>query len=91
MPYSSQGFSEVCGLRVPETVHFWQPTAALVGFLFWLRWLRQLHERITCSSQEISTEYWIRTGGSGHWECCQMYSAKLVLEVFGAGGAIWVR
>merc|ERR1719162_2516686 len=85
------GFSEVCGLRVPETVHFWQPTAAVVGFLFWLRWLRQLYTRITCSSQanSPSTEYWIRTGGSGHWDCCQMYSAKLVLEVFGAGGAIW--
>ena len=27
VPYTSQGFSEVCGLRVPETVHFWQPTA----------------------------------------------------------------
>ena len=94
VPDSSQGFSEVCGLRVPETVHFWQPTAALVGFLFWLRWLRQLYARITmCPSQtnSPSTEYWIRTGGSGHWDCCQIYSAKLVLEVFGAGGAIWVR
>lgn len=36
------GFSEACGLRRPETVSFWRPAALVVGFLFFLRFLRQL-------------------------------------------------
>ncbi len=36
------GFSEVCGLRRPETISFWRPAALSVGFLFFLRFLNQL-------------------------------------------------
>jgi hypothetical protein len=40
------GFSEVLGLRTPETVWFWRPVAQLVGAIFFARWILQLDAHI---------------------------------------------
>lgn len=47
------GFSETCGLRRPETVWFWRPAALSVGFIFFLRFLFQLRQRVVVSSQQM--------------------------------------
>jgi hypothetical protein len=36
------GFSEVVGLRTPETVWFWRPVAQIVGAVFFARWVVEL-------------------------------------------------
>lgn len=40
------GFSEAVGLRTPETVGFWRPTALTIGFLFFIRWMMQIRDYI---------------------------------------------
>mmetsp|Transcript_14365 Transcript_14365/g.20384 ORF Transcript_14365/g.20384 Transcript_14365/m.20384 type:complete len:129 (+) Transcript_14365:198-584(+) len=40
------GFSEVLGLRTPETVWFWRPTAQFIGAVFFARWILQLDAHI---------------------------------------------
>ena len=40
------GFSEVLGLRTPETVWFWRPTAQFIGAVFFARWVLQLDAHI---------------------------------------------
>jgi len=40
------GFSEVLGLRTPETVWFWRPTAQFFGTVFFARWIVQLDAHI---------------------------------------------
>jgi hypothetical protein len=36
------GFSEVIGLRTPETVWLWRPVAQFVGAVFFARWILEL-------------------------------------------------
>ena len=40
------GFSEVLGLRTPETVWFWRPVAQFVGAVFFARWVLQLDAHV---------------------------------------------
>mmetsp|Transcript_36800 Transcript_36800/g.85958 ORF Transcript_36800/g.85958 Transcript_36800/m.85958 type:complete len:592 (-) Transcript_36800:119-1894(-) len=78
------GFSEVLTLRVPATLYFWRPTALIVGFIFFMRWMMQIKDFINeCmgGSSYLKLSTWCRL--------FQIFTAKLVLEVFGGGGAIW--
>jgi hypothetical protein len=38
------GFSEAIGLRKPDTLWFWRPCALLFGFIFFIRWIRQIQD-----------------------------------------------
>ena len=78
------GFSEVLDLRRPETLFFWRPAALTIGLIFFVRWMMEIKDFMNeCM------------GGTTHlqkssWsKLFQMFGAKLVLEVFGGGGAIW--
>ena len=80
------GFSEVLTLRRPETQEFWRLIALVVGFIFFIRFISQivdfaLETKYGESSVKMSGAQWVRL--------FQIFSAKLVLEVFGGGGAIW--
>jgi len=80
------GFSEVLTLRHPGTTEFWRFQALTMGFIMFLRYLMQMKDYVISVKYPdtvliISKEHWIRL--------LQVYSAKLVLEVFGGGGAIW--
>jgi len=75
------GYSEVCNFRNPETVHTWRFYALTVGIVFFIRWLLQIKDFITDYDVEAMSSPFVRL--------FQIFSAKLVLEVFGGGGAIW--
>jgi len=78
------GFSEVLTLRTTETVYFWRPVALTVGLIFFVRWMMQIKDHINeCmgGSSYLQISSWSKL--------FKMFSAKLVLEVFGGGGAIW--
>jgi len=78
------GFSEVLTLRRPETVFFWRPVALTIGFIFFIRWMMQIKDFMNeCmgGSSYLQKSTWSKL--------LQMFAAKLVLEVFGGGGAIW--
>lgn len=40
------GFSEVIGLRRPETIWFWRPFALTFGMIFFVRWIMQIQDYI---------------------------------------------
>lgn len=79
------GFSEVCTFRRPETQEFWRQVALIHGFIFFLRFCMQIKDfvgemggqKCTIDDQKSWTRFF------------QIFSAKIVLEVFGGGGAIW--
>lgn len=75
------GFSEVVTFRNDETRHQWQVTAAIVGALFFVRWLLQIKDFVSGSNPELGANKTVRL--------VQIFLAKLVLEVFGGGGAVW--
>lgn len=80
------GFSEAATLRNAETNVFFRPLALTVGFIFFIRYLLQIKDMVLeakygNSSLNMSSEQWTRL--------FQIFSAKLVLEVFGGAGAIW--
>jgi len=78
------GFSEVLTFRVPETLYFWRPCALIIGFIFSIRWAMQIKDFINeCMGgpDYLQVATW--------WRIVQIFAAKLVLEVFGGGGAIW--
>jgi len=74
------GFSEAIGLRVPSSVWFWQPCALTFGAIFFGRWLSQVHDYVIDEGIQIDDKL---------KRLLQIFSAKLVLEVFGGAGAIW--
>mmetsp|Transcript_30213 Transcript_30213/g.46263 ORF Transcript_30213/g.46263 Transcript_30213/m.46263 type:complete len:257 (-) Transcript_30213:55-825(-) len=74
------GFSEVLTLRNPETVELWRSIAQIGACVFFLRYLLQIFDMIR--SKDVSKE---RTP----LRFIATFVPKLVLEVFGAGGAIW--
>lgn len=77
------GFSEVMTLRNHENVWFWRPCAAVVGCIFFMRFILQIIDHITeLKNGPIREE-------RSYKRIFQIFSARLVLEVFGAGGAIW--
>jgi ABC-type multidrug transport system fused ATPase/permease subunit len=80
------GFSEVLTLRNPATTGLWRFNALTVGFVMFIRFLMQMKDYVISVKYPntvlvISKKQWIRLA--------QVYSAKIVLEVFGGGGAIW--
>jgi hypothetical protein len=73
------GFSEVITFRNPATQEFWRFNAQVAGFIFFFRWLLQISDYLKKQSRdEPSTS-----------RLFQIFSARLVLEVFGGAGAIW--
>lgn len=79
------GFSEVVTLRNHETQEFWRHVAAIIAGVFFIRFLLQIrdyiHEAKTKENPLAGANPWVRM--------VQIFAAKLVLEVFGGGGAIW--
>eukprot|EP00549_Striatella_unipunctata_P023408 CAMPEP_0118683862 /NCGR_PEP_ID=MMETSP0800-20121206/6298_1 /TAXON_ID=210618 ORGANISM="Striatella unipunctata, Strain CCMP2910" /NCGR_SAMPLE_ID=MMETSP0800 /ASSEMBLY_ACC=CAM_ASM_000638 /LENGTH=320 /DNA_ID=CAMNT_0006580453 /DNA_START=747 /DNA_END=1709 /DNA_ORIENTATION=+ len=80
------GFSEVMTFRNPETQSFWRFVALVVGFCFYVRFLLQMKDYIIDviypgKSLILYRHQFVRL--------LQIFSAKLVLEVFGGAGAIW--
>jgi len=75
------GYSEVCTFRNAETIHVWRFNALSVGVVFFLRWLLQIKDFITFRDVENNSDKFVRL--------FQIFSARLVLEVFGGGGAVW--
>jgi len=75
------GFSEVVTFRNDETRHPWQVTATVVGALFFVRWCLQIKDFITGTNPDEGANKKVRL--------VQIFLAKIVLEVFGGGGAIW--
>ena len=73
-------------LRHAGTTELWRFNALTVGFIMFIRYLMQMKDYIISVKYPdtvlvISNKQWIRL--------FQVYAAKLVLEVFGGGGAIW--
>jgi len=80
------GFSEVCNLRRPDTQEEWRVKALTMGFIFFLRFLCQTKDYfMRAKFGDVYTEPEI----DKKIRLLQIFSAKLVLEVFGGGGAIW--
>jgi len=80
------GFSEVLTLRNSDNADFWRPTAAIVGGIFFYRFNLQIRDFVN-NIASLNDGYLDRV----HWtRLLQIFSAKIVLEVFGGGGAIWV-
>jgi len=78
------GFSEVCFLRSTDTQEFWRTNACVFGVIFAVRWLMQIRDYMTqVGGSKISLDE-----GSAK-RLAQIFSAKMVLEVFGGSGAIW--
>jgi len=79
------GFSEVCTFRRPETQEYWRHVALTIAFLFFCRFLLQIKDYVGEINGKRNTiddhKSWTRF--------LQIFAAKIVLEVFGGGGAIW--
>jgi len=73
------GFSEVCTFRRPDTQEFWRHNAQIVAFIFFVRFNLQISDYLAVNN--IDKTKVVRL--------LQIFSARIVLEVFGAGGAIW--
>jgi hypothetical protein len=46
------GFSEAVTLRTPHTVWFWRPCAAIVGTIFFVRWILQIQDYMSENGME---------------------------------------
>jgi len=79
------GFSEVCTLRNPETQEQWRFNALCIGGVFGIRFLLQIKDFVMKIYGHVSHLDEDRS----LLRLVQIFSAKIVLEVFGAGGAIW--
>lgn len=75
------GYSEICKFRNPETVFYWRPCAAVFGLVFFVRFCVQI-------ADFLRTAKVLETAPSA-LDHIERFSAMIVLEVFGAGGAIW--
>lgn len=82
------GFSEAVGLRTHFTVWFWRPTALVVGAIFFARWILQIVDFIEESRGKTKVQSRF-TNVQLMKDILRIWSAKLVLEVFGGAGAIW--
>jgi len=81
------GFSEATGLRTPLTQWFWRPAAIVFGAIFFARWMMQIRDFM--DETGLSMKNGKKVEGFPLRRLYEIYSAKLVLEVFGGGGAIW--
>jgi len=79
------GWSEAMSMRRPDSQEFWRIMACSIGFIFLIRWMMQIRDFIMDKSADSGpfdkSSQWVRL--------VQVFSAKLVLEVFGGAGAIW--
>jgi len=79
------GFLDVCKLRNHATNELWRQYAVTVGVIFFIRYCLQISDYVKLTKTEngvaSKTDYWVRF--------FQIFSAKLVLEVFGGAGAVW--
>ena len=76
------GWSEVITWRNAETIWFWRPISLTVGAVFFCRWILQICDYVgEMPNSKLSIPQLKRM--------CEIFSAKLVLEVFGGAGAIW--
>jgi len=78
------GFSESLTLRNPETQEFWRHTSAIVGAIFFFRWLLQMKDYYYECKGVVST-----LENKSYIRLLQIFSARMVLQVFGGAGAIW--
>jgi len=80
-----RGFLDVCKLRNHATNELWRQYAVTVGVIFFIRYCLQISDYVKLTKTEngvaSKTDYWVRF--------FQIFSAKLVLEVFGGAGAVW--
>ena len=76
------------GLRTHFTVWFWRPTALIIGAIFFARWILQMIDFINESRGILKTPP-PGTNLQLVKDVLRIFSAKLVLEVFGGAGAIW--
>ncbi len=73
------GWSEVITLHKPETIWLWRPVSLTIGAIFFFRWVLQIRDYAEdISYSKISSTQLIRL--------CEIFSAKLILEVFGGAG-----
>jgi len=80
------GFSEVMTYRNADTQTFWRYIALIHGAIFYVRMLLQMKDYVIevvhpGKKLEMTVQHWVRL--------LQIFSAKMVLEVFGGAGAIW--
>lgn len=73
------GFSEVITFRNPATQETWRFNAQVVGFIFFFRWLLQISDYLKKQTRDEASPS----------RLFQIFTARLVLEVFGGAGAIW--
>lgn len=87
------GFSEALTLRKTNNLYFWRPAAGLVGGLFFVRMLLQMHDYVL----QMRDSGGYLTGSSFYTEFdkkriltgIEAFTATMVLQVFGGAGAIW--
>jgi len=79
------GFSEALTLRTPETQEFWRHNAIVVGLIFAVRFFMQIRDY---NNECIGITNDLDKDKS-YKRYTQIFSSKMVLEVFGGGGAIW--
>ena len=73
------GWSEVITWRNTETIWFWRPISLTVGTIFFCRWILQICDYVgEMPTSKLSIPQLKRM--------CEIFSAKLVLEVFGGAG-----
>ena len=80
------GFSEVLTLRRLETLEFWRSNALVIGFIFFIRFVSQM---VDFTLEMKQRENFLKRNSAQWTRLSQIFSAKLVLEVFGGAGAIW--
>ena len=80
------GCSEVVGLRDQTTIEWWRIFAACVGFGFLIRWMFQISNYCLMMGLEAenNSSFIARLV-----DWVEILVVKLILEVFGAAGAIW--
>lgn len=82
------GFSEVLTIRNSSTVWFWRPASLAVGVIFFCRWILHLIDYYKYEVKGSEKRNQSRPQESSMHKY-QIFSAKLVLQVFGGAGAIW--
>jgi hypothetical protein len=78
------GCSEVVGLRNGENVETWRIVAAFAGGVFLIRWLFQIASYCLIGINNSPDSYMTTML---NW--LDVLLATVILEVFGAAGAIW--
>eukprot|EP00956_Cyclotella_meneghiniana_P042769 scaffold249313_cov74-Cyclotella_meneghiniana.AAC.6 len=79
------GCSEAVGLRNDKSNEQWRIAAAISGLLFLVRWLKQILSYCSLTASPIQDSF------ASHilFDWFEIFVIKVILEVFGAVGAIW--